>query len=127
MLGAAGALKAGTRLLLADQAEGVVSVFHGSINGGAVIASEGFDVTRLGVNVSRDIAAAQDAINPLVRTAEDVTAGIIVESRIPSSLFNSMLSAERPYNGFFPNNIKSTEILLDTVEAIQLFNRFLVK
>lgn len=76
--------------------------------------------------VSRDIAAAADALLNHVDAIPGL--GIIVESRIPVSLFESVLAPlERSYQGFFPYNLQSTEIGLRAMEEIQLFNSFIVK
>ena len=106
--------------------EQVVSVFHGSIKDGEKIVAKGFDPARTPVFVSRDVKAAQDALQ---RHPDAIPgAGSIVESRIPVSKFESLLAPlERPYRGFYPYSLNSTEITLRTAEQIDLFNQFIVK
>jgi RHS repeat-associated protein len=118
--------------LVGDAAEGVggaaeqtISVFHGSINNGAEILQNGLDAARAPTFVSRDIAAAQDVL----ANHPDAVPGLgqIIESRIPASQFNRLLAPfERPYGGFYPYGLQSTEIPLRSVEQIELFNQFMV-
>ena len=103
-----------------------VSVFHGSIKNGAEILRNGLDPSRAPVFVSRDIAAAEDAL----RNHYDRIPGLgtIIESKIPTSEFLTHLSPlERPYTGFYPYGIQSTEIPLGTSNLIELFNRYIVR
>jgi hypothetical protein len=60
-------------------------VFHGSIRDCANILENGLDVTRTRTFVSRDLAAAQDAL----ANHPDAVPGLgqIIESRIPASQF----------------------------------------
>lgn len=103
-----------------------VSVFHGSIKNGGEILEHGFDPARAPTFVSRDLGAAKDA---LMKHPDAIPGrGTIIESRIPSSEFNSLMAPlERPYRGFFPYNLNSTEITLRAAPEIQLFNRYIVK
>lgn len=124
-----------------DTAEGVargvgngtgdfVSIFHGSINDASRIRVQGFDPSRGTAFVSRDFDAARNAIGP---SRYEVSQGLardpgLIESRIPIADFNRVLSPlERPYGGFFGSNLNSSEIPLRTQEAIELFNRNIVK
>ena len=104
-----------------------VRVYHGSFNAGAIRVS-GLSLDMGTTFVSRDIAAAQDAIGPHrygIETAPDP--GIVV-SEIPEIDFNTlMLPYERPYNGFYPYLIKSTEIPLRNIIQIELFNQHIVR
>jgi RHS repeat-associated protein len=106
--------------------EGTVSVYHGSINNGEQILAKGLEPTRAPTFVSRDLAAAQDA---LVNHPDAVPGmGTIIESRIPESQFNAVLAPlERPYSGFYPYELQSTEITLRTPEQINLFNQYISK
>ena len=75
--------------------------------------------------VSRDIAAAQDAL--LNHPSAVRGLGQIIESRIPVSEFNRLLAPfERAYSGFYPYALQSTEIPLRSAEQIELFNKFIV-
>ena len=107
-------------------AEETVSVFHGSISNGANILEHGLDAARAPTFVSRDVAAAQNALTSHPDAIPGL--GTIIESRIPASQFQSVLAPlERPYSGFFPYGLQSTEITLRTGEQIQLFNSFIVR
>jgi hypothetical protein len=108
--------------------ERTVSVFHGSINNAANILARGggLDPERLPTFVSRDVAAAQDALQRHPDAVQGL--GRIIESRIPASLFQSILAPlERAYQGFFPYGLQSTEITLRTAEHADLFNRYIVR
>jgi RHS repeat-associated protein len=107
-------------------AQDVVSVYHGSINNGANILQKGLDPSRTPTFVTRDLAAAQNA---LANHPDAVSgAGKIIESQIPVSQFQSvLLPSERAYTGFYPYGLQSTEIVLRTALQIQLFNQFMVK
>jgi hypothetical protein len=75
--------------------------------------------------VSRDLAAAQDAL----LNHPDAVPGLgqIIESRIPVSQFSQSLAPfERAYTGFYPYMLQSTEIPLRSAAQIQLFNQFIV-
>jgi hypothetical protein len=107
-------------------ADETVSVFHGSIKDGAQILERGLDPARAPTFVSRDVAAAQDAL----LNHPDAVPGLgkIIESRIPASQFDRLFAPlERPYDGFFPYPLKSTEITLRTGEQIDLFNQYIVR
>ncbi|MGA8621017.1 MAG: hypothetical protein WB660_21130 [Candidatus Sulfotelmatobacter sp.] len=95
------------------------------LDGGSIIKN-GLDVTRGTTFVSRDIAAAENAL--LNHPDAFGKVGSIIESRIPTNQFESILAPlERPYSGFYPYSLQSTEITLRTEEQIQLFNQFIVK
>ncbi|MBL8717330.1 MAG: hypothetical protein JNL79_15190 [Myxococcales bacterium] len=107
-------------------AEETVSVFHGSIRNGGTILENGLDAARAPTFVSRDLAAAQNALTSHPDAVPGL--GMIIESRVPVSQFQSVLAPlERPYAGFYPYGLRSTEITLRTPEHIQLFNQFMVK
>jgi|GEM_PF-731154 len=114
------------RVACGGAAEETVSVFHGSISNGANILEHGLDAARAPTFVSRDLAAAQNALTSHPDAIPGL--GTIIESRIPASQFQSVLAPlERPYSGFFPYGLQSTEITLRTGEQIQLFNNFIVR
>lgn len=104
-----------------------VSVFHGSIHEATSIAQGGLDVSRLPTWVTRDLAAAQNAIGPERLAVEGVFRDPgIVESRIPLSDFEKhLLPAERSYGGFNGGVPGSTEIVLRNPEQVKLFNDFI--
>jgi hypothetical protein len=106
--------------------EETVSVYHGSIKNGPEILEGGLKASKAPTSVSRDFAAAQDA---LVNHPDAIPGeGMIIESRIPASEFNSQLAPlERSYTGFYPNVIRSTEIQLRTAEHIDLFNQYICR
>ncbi|MCX7008967.1 MAG: hypothetical protein NTY53_17260, partial [Kiritimatiellaeota bacterium] len=121
--------------------EEYVTVYHASVNDGKTILEHGFDSQRGTVFVSRDRAAAEDAL----RNHPDASGkGVIIESKIPKSDFDRLFEpAERPYGGFFDNLSrrggltdigpdgqpvpKSSEIVLKNPEQIKLLNKNLVK
>lgn len=106
--------------------EGTVSVFHGSIDNGAAILRSGLDAARAPTFVTRDLSAATNALAHHPNAIPG--AGTIIESRIPASLFQQTLAPlERPYSGFYPYGLNSTEITLRSSGHIELFNRFIVK
>jgi len=95
-----------------------LSVFHGSANAAAAIrARPGLDPFRLPVFVSRDRAAATDA------TINHPDAGgsggsAVFESRLPEVVFTTLFAAfERPYRGFYPYLLNSTEIPAERIRA----------
>ncbi len=50
----------------------------------------------------------------------------IIESRIPKSIFDQHLAPnERPYTGFYPSTLNSTEIVMRTPEQISIFNKYI--
>ena len=106
--------------------EPTISLFHGSIRDGAAITRNGLSTARGTTYVTRDIAAARDALANHYEAVRGL--GSVVESRVPQSLFESMLAhLERPYQGFHPYRLSSSEIPLRTAEQIELFNRFIVR
>jgi len=106
--------------------EETVSVFHGSIKNGDQIRKHGLDPARLPTSVTRDIAAARDALQNHYDAIPGM--GQIVESRIPASKFNELFaSAEREYKGFHPYRLNSTEIQVRSVEQVKVFNQHIVK
>jgi RHS repeat-associated protein len=116
-----------TEVVVSSAGEETVSVYHGSIkNGGDSILKNGLDPNRAPTFVSRDLAAAEDAL--LNHPDAIPGAGTIIESRIPASQFQSQLAPlERSYGGFYPYKIQSTEITLRTPEHIQLFNDYMCR
>jgi RHS repeat-associated protein len=111
--------------------EEVVPVFHGSINAASHIRAFGFDLLSPRTPyVSRDIRAAQDAIS--IHRFEVGNGGAtdpgIIQSDIPQTLFEQvLLPLERPYRGFYPYYLDSSEIpLFSPVERL-LFNSHIVR
>jgi len=103
-----------------------VSIYHGSINNGTAILRSGLDPSRGTTFVTRDRAAAADALANHYDAVRG--AGTIIESRIPAALFDRVLAPlEFAYKGFYPYAIRSTEIGLRTSEEFQLWNRYIVK
>jgi RHS repeat-associated protein len=103
-----------------------VSVFHGSLDNSSDIQAKGLDASQGTTFVSRDPAAAGDAIGPNRPGYPGADPGII-ESQIPKDIFDQHLAPnERPYGGFYPYPLDSTEIPLRTPEQIGIFNRFIV-
>jgi hypothetical protein len=124
--GSALGLEAGAAELGATAGEKTISVFHGSIKNGPEILERGLDAARTPSFVSRDLAAAQDALLNHPNAVPGL--GQIIESRIPVTQFNQVLAPfERPYGGFYPYGLESTEITLRTPEQVQLFNQFIVR
>lgn len=104
-----------------------IPVYHGSFDA-SLLRRTGFNFEDVPVYVSRDIAAAQDAIGPHRIGIEYAKDPGIVVSLIPRDEFNTlMLPFERPYNGFFPYKIVSTEILLRTPAQLILFNSNMIR
>jgi RHS repeat-associated protein len=128
LLSEAGAYRSGlTSLLAAEGGNDFISVFHGSINDSSAILKGGLDSSRGATFVSRDVEAARDAIGPNNVQFPGRDPGII-ESRIPRSDFERVLATnERPYQGFFPYELDSSEIVLREQEAFDLFNRYIVR
>ncbi len=104
-----------------------VQVYHGSINDAARIQAFGLDLSRLPTWVTRDLAAAQNAINLAIRVGRGRDLGII-EARIPKADFDAVLaSSERLYSGFNGALSGSSEIVLRTPEQAALFNQHIVR
>lgn len=104
-----------------------VRVYHGSINDATHIQALGLDPLRLPTWVTRDLAAAQNAINMAIRVGRGRDLGII-ESRIPKVDFDAVLaSGERFYSGFNSTLPGSSEIVLRTPEQAALFNQHIVR
>ena len=104
-----------------------VRVYHGSINNASVIRAAGLDPLRLPTWITRDFAAARNAINPLVR-ADHVTASGIIEAKIPKTDFDAVLAfSERFYSGFNGTLPGSSEIVLRIPEQVALFNQHIVR
>ncbi len=133
-----GAIEVETEARAAWKGEGdFISVYHASINNATVIREFGLDPEKLPAWVTRDIRAAQDAIS---NNRYDVQQGLardpgIIESRIPKEDFDRLLAiGEREYPGFngrFRNpatgEAESSEIVLRTLEQLDLFNRHIVR
>ncbi|MFA5186494.1 MAG: RHS repeat-associated core domain-containing protein [Patescibacteria group bacterium] len=117
----------------ASNIEQSISVYHGSINNYTWIKSVGLNPFKKAY-VSRDAEAAYNAISPL---RYEVSQGIakdigIIESRIPKSFFDKHLAdSEMVYDyGFganFGGRLNSTQIILDTAEKVDLFNKYISK
>ena len=104
-----------------------VRVYHGSISDASMIRLTGLDPRRLPAWVTRDFAAARNAIDPLVR-ADRVTDSGIIEAQIPKADFDAVLAfSERFYSGFNSNLPGSSEIVLRTPEQVALFNQHIVR
>jgi RHS repeat-associated protein len=103
-----------------------IPVFHGSVNGAAAIrARPGLDPFMLPVFVSRDRAAAEDAIAKSLST--DPNNSAVFESDIPSLTFDALFEPfERPYRGFFPYALNSTEIPLRSTLQVEIWNKWMV-
>ncbi len=108
---------------------GFVMVYHGSINDATQIRATGLDPSKGPTWVTRDPAAALNAIGG---DRYDVSQGLardagIITSRIPTDLFNQHLApSERPYSGF-GGRLISTEIVLRTPTQFQVFNTYIVR
>lgn len=108
---------------------GSISVYHGSINDSSRIRANGLDPGKAPTWVSRDRAAAADAIG---RRRYEVQQGMardpgIVESKIPASQFAALAASERAYGGFHGSSLNSTEIVLRTLEQFNIFNANIVR
>ncbi len=99
-----------------------VRVYHGSINDATRVQALGLDPSRLPTWVTRDLAAARNAINLAIRVGRGRDLGII-EARVPKADFNAVLAPnERTYPGFNGTLPGSSEIVLRTSEQAFLFN-----
>ena len=104
-----------------------VRVYHGSIDNVSIIRAAGLDPLRLPAWVTRDLAAARNAINPVDR-ADRVTDSGIIEARRPKAEFEAVLaSSERGYSGFNGSLPGSSGIVLRTSAQAALFNRHIVR
>lgn len=104
-----------------------VNVYHGSINDATHIQAFGLDPSRLPTWVTRDLAAARNAINLTIRADRGQDLGII-EAGVPKADFDAVLaSSERPYPGFNATLTGSSEIVLRTPEQAALFNQHIVR
>lgn len=114
----------------AGEGDEAVSVYHGSINHSTQIRANGFDPDRRPVFVTRDPDAATNAIGP---NRYEVSMGDardpgIIESRVPRGDFERVMApAERRYTGFGGQGLDSSEIPLRSREAVDLFNRHIVR
>ncbi len=108
-------------------AEEWVRVYHGSINDAFHIRANGLDPLRLPTWITRDFAAARNAIDPRLRVDRITDTGVI-EALIPKAEFEVVLAPnERNYAGFNSVLPRSSEIVLRTHEQVALFNLHLVK
>ena len=115
---------AGAALAPGDE---TISVFHGSLNNASEIRAGGLVTDEGTAFVSRDVNAARDAVGPNRPNYPGSDPGI-VESRIPRSIFDEHFAPnERPYSGFYPYQLNSTEIPLRAPEQIKLFNDYIVR
>ncbi len=104
-----------------------VRVYHGSVNDATRIQAAGLDPSRLPTWVTRDLAAARNAINLAIRADRGQDLGII-EARVPKAEFDAVLaSGERLYSGFNGTLPGSSEIVLRTPEQAALFNQHIVR
>lgn len=102
-------------------------MYHGSINDASLIRVSGLDAARLPTWITRDFAAARNAIDPRVR-ADRITDTGIIEARIPRAEFEAVLAAnERAYSGFNSALPGSSEIVVRTPEQAALFNRHIIR
>jgi hypothetical protein len=112
---------------------GTTTLYHGSIDNASGILENGFDIYREGATyVSPDIRAAQDAINYRMQNFPDeVTDPGIITSTVPTNEFQGLQQSGdilgKPYNGFFGSTLNTTEYLLKTPAAKDLFNRGMIK
>jgi hypothetical protein len=103
-----------------------IPVYHGSVDNYKDILSGGLDPARLPTWVSRDEAAAQDAIDNSLDT--DPNNSGVVESDIPSTLFQIEFAPfEIPYTGFYPYKLNSTQIVLSSPAQVLTFNANIVR
>jgi|GEM_PF-6639058 len=110
-----------------------ISVYHGSINNFKWIKGAGLNPFKRAY-VSRDLEAAYNAISPLrYEVSQGIAADMgIIESRIPKSLFDKYLAgSEKAYEAGFGAHygvkLNSTQIILDTAEKVEVFNKYIVK
>ena len=104
-----------------------VRVYHGSISDASPIRSFGLNAAHLPTWITRDLAAARNAIDPRVR-ADRLTDVGIIEAFIPKAEFDRVLALnERSYSGFNSALPGSSEIVLRTPEQVALFNRYIVR
>lgn len=109
------------------QGEEWVRVYHGSISDASSIRAFGLNIAQLPTWITRDLAAARNAIDPRVRADRLTDAGII-EALIPRVEFDRMLvPSERAYFGFNSLLPGSSEIVLRTPEQAALFNQYIVR
>lgn len=102
-------------------------MYHGSINDATQLRTNGLDAARLPTWITRDFAAARNAIDPRIR-ADRVTDAGIIEARIPKAEFEAVLAPnERAYFGFNSALPGSSEIVVRTLEQAALFNRHIVR
>ncbi len=108
-------------------AEEWVRVYHGSINDASQIRANGLDALRLPAWITRDFAAARNAIDPRIR-ADRITDTAVIEALIPKAEFEALLAPnEREYSGFNSVLPGSSEIVVRTPEQAALFNRHIVR
>jgi hypothetical protein len=119
----------GTTTTTKDDEQRFVMVYHGSINNASTIRANGLDPTRLPAVITRDINAAADAIDPRKRVDPiDTSNSGIISSRIPEQLFMQHFAPyERPYQGFYPYTLRSTEIPLRTPLQVTIFNTYILR
>lgn len=102
-------------------------MYHGSINDASQIRANGLDAARLPTWITRDFAAARNAIDPRIR-ADRITDAGVIEAWIPKSEFETLLAPnERAYAGFNSALPGSSEIVVRTPEQAALFNGHIVR
>ncbi len=120
------------RKLLARRVNNKIDLYHGSIDNASVIKSKGFDMRKNATYTSPDYKAAQDAIDHRKQNfPHEVTDPDVIKSSIPESEFNSLEEGidyvVRPYGGFYGADLDSSEILLKSDRAKELYNKYIVK
>ena len=104
-----------------------ITVYHGSINNATEIRAYGLNVSRLPTWLTRDLAAAQNAIDPRVR-ADHLLNPAVIEARIPKEDFEFVLAPnERSYSGFNRLLTGSSEIVIRNEAQATLFNQYIIR
>ena len=102
-------------------------MYHGSIGHASGIRAGGLDLERLPTWITRDSAAARNAIDPRQR-ADRITDAGVIEAHIPKAEFEAVLApGERAYSGFNGALPDSTEIVTRMPEQATLFNRHIIR
>ena len=115
-----------------DNPEGVVPLYHGTINDFTQIRANGLDPSRAPTWVTRDLSVARNAISI---NRYDVSQGLardpgIVTSMVPRKLYDQHFAPfENPHGTYtgFGGGLASSEIILRTQIQFQIFNNFIVR